>query len=113
MKRDIKVYLQDILESIKLIREYTAGVSEKEFTTDSKLQDAVIRRLEIIGEAVKNLPQKFREQYREMPWKAIAGMRDVLVHEYFGVEMRRINKVLKEDLVDLEAKLKIILKDLK
>ena len=90
MKKDIRVFIQDILESIKLIEDYAKGVSEEDFLDkDNNLQmkDAIIRRLEIIGEAVKNIPDGFKRKYPNIPWKQISGMRDILIHEYFGVKL--------------------------
>jgi uncharacterized protein with HEPN domain len=81
VKKDPTVFLSHILDSINLIEEYTAGVNEKEFHKNRSLQDATIRRLEIIGEAVKNLPQSFKTKHPDIPWKQMAGMRDILIHE--------------------------------
>ncbi len=76
---------------------------ENDFFSNTQLQDAVIRRLEIIGEAVKNIPQEFRDKHVGIPWKQMAGMRDILIHEYFGVNLKRALKVVKEDIVILKA----------
>ncbi|MDP8216774.1 MAG: DUF86 domain-containing protein [Candidatus Kaelpia imicola] len=82
MKRDIRVYIEDILEAISKIEEYIKGLnSEDDFYNNTQVQDAVLRRLEIISEAVKSIPQEFRDQYLNIPWKQIAGMRDILIHE--------------------------------
>jgi uncharacterized protein with HEPN domain len=77
------------------------------------VQDAVLRRLEIIGEAVKNLDEDFKNRYPEIPWKKIAGLRDVLIHEYFGVSLKRIWRVIKIDLVDLKFKISRIWEEIK
>jgi uncharacterized protein with HEPN domain len=105
MKRNIKLYLQDIWESILAIEEYTQNLSEDEFYSNRQVQDAVVRRLEIIGEAVKNIDDDFRNKYPQIPWKKIAGMRDIITHEYFGVKLDRVWDVVKKDLPDLKKKI--------
>ena len=108
MTRDIRVYIEDILDSITKIEQYTQTVNEQDFLTNTQLQDAVLRRLEIIGEAVKHIPQAFTD----IPWKKIAGLRDVLIHEYFGVNIHRAWKVAKQDIFVLSDELKKVKKDL-
>ena len=113
MKRDARVYIEDILEAITKIEEYMKGLkNDEEFYDNTQVQDAVLRRLEIIGEAVKNVPQEFRGQYPEISLKQNAGMRDILIHEYFGVKLKRALKVVREDMVDLKAKIIKIKQDL-
>lgn len=107
-KRKPDVYLQDILESIQQIEEYLNGVKEDEFYKNFEKQDAVLRRLEIIGEAVKHLPNKIRNRYNEIPWRKIAGMRDIIIHEYFGVTLSMIWVVAQRDLPDLKSKIQEI-----
>ncbi len=108
----MKVFLEDILESIEKIEEYTASIDEENFYENTIIQDAVLRRLEIIGEAVKNIPDDFRGKYPDVPWKQIAGMRDVLIHAYFGVNLKRVWKVIEEDIQDLKLKILEILEEL-
>ncbi len=105
MKRDISVYVQDIIESITRIEDYTRDVTEEEFYGNTQVQDAVLRRLEVMGEAVKNIPDETKERHKGIPWKEIAGLRDVLTHGYFGVNLKRIWKVVKEDIPDLRKKI--------
>jgi len=105
MKRDYRVYLDDILEAIEKIQSYTSGVNEKTFYSNFQLQDAVLRRLEIIGEATKNLPINVRKKFPQTPWREMAGLRDVLIHEYFGVNIRRVWKIITETLPNLKKEL--------
>ena len=96
-RREIRDYLNDILTAIKDIRRFTKGVSYDEIMEDKKTLYAVIRCLEILGESVKNIPESIRGKYPEIPWQEIAGMRDKLIHEYFGVDMDIIWDTLRED----------------
>ena len=113
MNRDMRLYIQDILESIEAIEEYVQSTTEEQFYRNRQVQDAVLRRLEIIGEAVKNLDEDFRNRYPEIPWKKVAGLRDVLIHEYFGVSLKRVWRVIKIDLVDLKLQISRIWEELK
>jgi len=112
MMRDMRVYVQDMIESIEIIGEYTQSLTEEEFYRNRQVQDAVLRRLEIIDEAVKNIDEDFRNRYAEIPWKKIAGLRDVLIHEYFGVNMKRVWLVIKVDLPALKSEISKIWKDI-
>lgn len=87
MTRDAKVFLKHILECMELIAEYLENKSKEEFLNSRQLQDSVIRRIEIIGEAVKNIPQDLKDKYTDIPWKRMAGMRDILIHEYWGIDL--------------------------
>jgi uncharacterized protein with HEPN domain len=93
MIKDIQLYLEDILESITLIESYMSGVEYDAFIANRQVQDAVVKRLEVIGEAVKRLDKDFRESHPELPWKGMVGLRDVLVHDY--------DKVILEELWQL------------
>lgn len=106
--RDYRLYLDDIENAIKKIREYTDAISGEEFKNDGKTIDAVIRNLEIIGEAVKNLPDNLKIEHSDTDWRAIAGMRDIIAHQYFGVDYSEIWAAIKEDLPILENKIKKI-----
>jgi uncharacterized protein with HEPN domain len=106
------VYIEDILDSISKIEEYWGDAKEEDFYRNSQVQDAIMRRLEIVGGAVKSIPPSVRGRYPQVPWKKIAGMRDVLIHEYSGVNLRRVWKVIKQDLPDLKVKVLEIKKDL-
>ncbi len=108
MKRKIELYLEDIWESILAIEEYAQNMKEEEFFLNRQVQDAVIRRLEIIGEAAKNIDEHFRNKYPDLPWKKIAGLRDVIAHEYFGVKLERIWEIVKTDLPELKQKISFI-----
>ena len=96
MKRD-KFYLQHILQAIDDVERYTANANFESFSEDTLLQDGVIRKLEIIGEASKRLTLKFRDELPDIPWKDICGMRDKLIHDYFGVDIKAVWKTAIKD----------------
>ena len=111
-RRNVLLYLNDILESIQKIESYIKEITEQEFIYDEEKQDAVIRRLEIIGEAVKKLPDELRSQYTKVPWRQIAGLRDVVIHEYFGVSPALIYKTVTSDLPALKLTVRQIIEDI-
>ena len=110
MPRDYRVYLDDILSAITKIRAYTHGFSFKEFSADSKTVDAVVRNLEIIGAAVKHVPGDVRVQTSAVEWNKIAGLRDILAHEYFGVDLEIIWEVIQHKLDTLEQAVRSVLR---
>jgi len=112
-KKDVRIYLEDISQACKKVMVYITGMGFEEFKRDERTKDAVLRNLEVMGEAVKSLPKDFKENYKEVKWKAIAGMRDKLIHEYFGVSPDIIWQTLKNDIPQLELQIKNILKKLK
>ena len=107
------IFLEHIIESIECIDEYLGGVSLAEFKSDKKTHDAVIRQLEIIGEAVKNLPEELRVKYTDLPWKEMAGLRDILIHHYFGVDLELTYEVVINDLKPIKEKIAVILNQLR
>jgi uncharacterized protein with HEPN domain len=112
MKRTITLYLNDILEAVSMIEEYTRGLDKSNFEKDRKVQDAVVRRFEIIGEATKNIPNTFRMKYPEIPWRDLAGFRDVLIHGYFGVDVNRVWGVIEDYLPKLKSQLAEIMESM-
>lgn len=102
MSRDATLLLNDIQESIGQIERYTQGMDRDAFLEDPMAQDAVIRRFEIIGEAVKGLPDDLKEGYPDIRWRDIAGLRDVLIHGYHRVNLPRLWVVVQEDLPRLK-----------
>jgi uncharacterized protein with HEPN domain len=105
MKKDPSVFLSHILESIKLIEYYSKGKTELDLFNSTGFQDKIIRRIEIIGEAVKNLPDDLKNDHPEVPWRDLAGMRDIVAHQYFGVDLETVWLVATNELPDLKAKI--------
>lgn len=108
--RDVVVYLEDIMEAISRIESSLQGKSKSDFFKSYDLQDLTARRLEVIGEAAKNLPFHIREKYSEIPWKNIAGTRDILIHAYFNIDLEKIWIVIQKDIPLLKKEVKKILK---
>ena len=110
MKRDNNIFfLNDIKNSLEKIFKYTDFLSYEEFVKDDKTKDAVERNFEIIGEAVKNLTDDFRNSYPEIPFRQIAGMRDKLIHDYFGVDYQIVWKTIKDRLPEFYDNIKRII----
>jgi uncharacterized protein with HEPN domain len=103
-KRNMLLFIHDILESIDLLEQYTTSISEEEFKNNFQAQDAVIRRIQVIGEAVKNIPNEVREKFPTIPWRDVAGMRDVIVHDYFGITVETVWEVATIEVQSLKQK---------
>lgn len=102
-KRDVRDYLEDILQSITDIRMFIGDITFDQFCSDRKTINAVVRSLEIIGEATKKIPEEIRRLHTDLPWSEIAAMRDKLIHEYFGIDLEIVWETVKEDLGPLES----------
>ena len=112
MKREFRLFIEDISESIRLIEKYIGNLSKDNLDNNQELKDSIVRRLEIIGEAVKNIPGDFKEKYPKVPWKKIAGLRDIIIHAYFNVDLDIMWNIIKKDIPDLKEKIQKIKKDL-
>ena len=110
-KRTDREFLSDIQEAIRRIRKYTAEMTYQDFLNDTKTQDAVIRNLEIIGEATKKLSDDLREKYPHLPWKEMAGMRDRLIHHYFGVNLDIVWQIVADELPAVASDLQGLLRE--
>jgi uncharacterized protein with HEPN domain len=111
MKKSSVIFLKHIEESIDFVIEYSKGMSFSQFKKDIKIQDAILRRIEIIGEAVKKLPVEITLKYPDVRWSQIAGMRDKLIHQYFGVDLEIVWNVVREEIPELKTRIKKILEE--
>lgn len=110
MRKDPIVFLKHILECISLIEKYSNKLSKEEFLENIEVQDAIIRRLEIIGEAARNLPDEFRSEYSEIAWRKILAARNILAHNYFGIDLNTIWRIVKNDIKPLKEQIEEMLK---
>ena len=110
--RDYIDYLEDIFEAAEKAEQFVDEMTHEEFSQDDKTKYAVVRALEIIGEATKGVPDHVRDQYPHVPWRSIAGMRDKLIHNYTGVNWEVVWKTLKEDVPSLKQSVKRVLDDM-
>lgn len=109
-KRDYVLFLEDILDALEKIENYTKNLSFTEFADNDMAVDAVIRNFEVIGEATKNVPEEIKEKYPEVEWKEAAGFRDVLIHDYFGIDLEAIWDTIKKNLLSFKRHILKVLK---
>lgn len=105
MEKDNSVFIKHILDSINAIADFSKGISKNKFETNRLIQSAVVREIEIIGEAVKNISNSFKEKHLEIPWREIIGTRDKMIHHYFGVDLDILWNIIKIDLPLLKRQL--------
>ncbi|MCH7731135.1 MAG: DUF86 domain-containing protein [Candidatus Marinimicrobia bacterium] len=111
MKRDLRLYLEDILESCRFIQEFVHGMDFEAFVGDEKTTSAVIRKFEVMGEAAKNIPEQIRVEYPNVPWQKMASMRDRLIHAYFGVDYQLVWDTIQQFIPSLIETIADILND--
>lgn len=113
MTRNIALYVKDILTNMQNAERFVEGMTYEAFTDDMKTSYAVVRCLEIIGEAAKNIPVAIRRKHPEIPWKEMAGMRDKVIHSYFGVDAKKVWLVVKERIPQLKPMIQNVLENLR
>jgi len=111
--RDYVMFLEDIIGSAEKIAEYTKGITVENFLVNEQTKDAVIMRIQIIGEAVKNLPADLKRKHTEIDWKKVIKLRNIFIHDYFGINCRRLWKTAKVEIPDLNEKIVKILENFK
>lgn len=109
--RDHLVFIRDILECINKIEKYSQNISLADFQENELIQDGVVRNLEIIGEAVKKLPDNIKDSYSNIEWRKISGLRDILIHEYFGIDTEIIWDIITKKIPDLKITVQKIIND--
>ena len=109
MEKDNQVYLRHIYDAIERIEDYTKDIKKAQFKENKMMQAAVIREIEIIGEASKRINEEFKLQYTQVPWKQMAGMRDKVIHDYFGVDIEIVWNTINKDIPLLKSYFKKIL----
>lgn len=110
--KDNRLYIEHMLEAIKLVEQYSAGLNFEKFSEDVEKQDAIVRRLQIIGEASNRVPQDIKDQLVEVPWKKMLGMRNIIVHDYMYVDLEKVWSVVEKDLPHLKQMLQEALRNI-
>ena len=110
-KRPAVIFLEDILQAIKKIEKYTNDLNYERFRSDEKSVDAVIRNLEIIGEASKNIPSELKDKFPQIPWKKMMSLRNIVAHEYFGIDLRIIWEIASKNLPEVKSRIEQVLKE--
>ena len=113
MKRKYSFFVKDIIDAMEFIEEFIGKISLEQLKADEKTSSAVIRKFEIIGEAAKHIPNKIRDKNTEIQWKSMAGMRDRLIHAYFGIDYNLVWSAIKTEIPSIKPKLKAVLLRLK
>ena len=113
MKKDPLIFIEHILENIDKIKAFSKNISKEALFKNELKQYAIIRVIEVIGEAVKHIPDSLKKKYPEVPWKEIAGTRDKMIHHYFGIDLEIVWDIINQDIPKLKKQILEILKDLK
>jgi len=112
MNRNIVIYIKDILANMEKAEKFVKDIDHDQFVEDEKTNYAVIRCIEIMGEASKHIPESIRQQYPQIPWRDIAGMRDKVIHFYFGIDIEKVWLVIKEDIPQIKPHIRKVFDDL-
>ncbi len=112
-KRSYKLFISDIMDAITKIENYIEDLDYDSFAQSNMVIDAVVRNLEIIGEAARNIPNDAKERYPDIPWKRMVGLRNIVIHEYFGVDLDNVWKIIKENIPEVKPDIMKILDEFK